>query len=202
MKAKTILLWALSAYIAAVFVQSLFFKFTGAPESIYIFSTLRDWSGISLFEPAGRWIIGLSELTASLLLFVPRTRIFGAALAIGIMSGAIFFIFFSPIGVVILGDWRRIVHARLRGVDLGLDHPGAFARRNPRLDRIRPQRIQAAIGGASSLNRDCARGRKGACQYCSATDLPRLPQDAWSMHPVCRRRSCGVHPTKCILPVK
>jgi uncharacterized membrane protein YphA (DoxX/SURF4 family) len=104
MKVRTILLWALSAYIALVFVQSLFFKFTGAPESIYIFSTLRDWSGIGLFEPAGRWIIGLSELTASILLFVPRARIFGAALAIGIMTGAIFFHLFSPIGVVILGD--------------------------------------------------------------------------------------------------
>jgi uncharacterized membrane protein YphA (DoxX/SURF4 family) len=104
MKVRAILLWALSACIAAVFVQSLFFKFTAAPESIYIFSTLRDWSGIGLFEPAGRWIIGLSELTASILLFVPRARIFGAALAIGIMTGAIFFHLFSPIGVVILGD--------------------------------------------------------------------------------------------------
>jgi uncharacterized membrane protein YphA (DoxX/SURF4 family) len=104
MKVRAILLWVLSAYIAAVFVQSLFFKFTGAPESIYIFSTLRDWSGVALFEPAGRWIIGLSELTASILLLVPRTRIFGAALAIAIMTGAIFFHLFSPIGVVILGD--------------------------------------------------------------------------------------------------
>jgi uncharacterized membrane protein YphA (DoxX/SURF4 family) len=104
MKVRAILLWALSAYIAAVFVQSLFFKFTGAPESIYIFSTLRDWSGIGLFEPAGRRIIGLSELTASILLFAPRARIFGAALAIGIMTGAIFLHLFSPIGIVILGD--------------------------------------------------------------------------------------------------
>lgn len=101
---RSVLLWGLSGYIAVVFVQSLFFKFSGAPESIYIFSTLRDWSGIGLFEPAGRWIIGLCELTASALLFVPRTRIFGAALAIGIMTGAIFFHLFSPIGVVILGD--------------------------------------------------------------------------------------------------
>ena len=104
MKVRAILLWVLSAYIAAVFVQSLFFKFTGAPESIYIFSILRDWSGIGLFEPVGRWVIGLGELTASILLFVPRMRIFGAALAIGIMTGAIFFHLFSPIGVVILGD--------------------------------------------------------------------------------------------------
>ncbi len=104
MKTRNILIWALSIYIAVVFVQSLFFKFTGSKESIYIFSTLRDWSGIGLFEPAGRWIIGLSELTASILLFVPRVRIFGAALAISIMSGAIFFHLVSPIGVVILGD--------------------------------------------------------------------------------------------------
>ena len=98
------ILWALSAYIATVFIQSLFFKFTGAYESIYIFSTLRAWSGIALFEPAGRFIIGGCELIASILLFVPRLRIFGAALAIGIMSGAIFFHLFTPLGVVILGD--------------------------------------------------------------------------------------------------
>ncbi len=101
---KTYVLWALSAYIAFVFVQSLFFKFTGSKESIFIFSTLRDWSGISLFEPAGRWIIGSAELIASILLFVPRARIFGAAMAIGIMTGAISFHLFTPLGVEILGD--------------------------------------------------------------------------------------------------
>src|ERR1043165_3863713 len=71
---KIYIVWALSAYIAFVFVQSLFFKFTGSEESIFIFSTLRDWSGIGLFEPAGRWIIGFAELVASILLFVPRRR--------------------------------------------------------------------------------------------------------------------------------
>jgi uncharacterized membrane protein YphA (DoxX/SURF4 family) len=101
---KIYIVWALSAYIAFVFVQSLFFKFTGSEESIFIFSTLRDWSGIGLFEPAGRWIIGTAELIASILLFVPRARIFGAAMAIGIMTGAIFFHLFTPLGVVIMGD--------------------------------------------------------------------------------------------------
>jgi hypothetical protein len=104
MRTRRYILWALSAYIAIVFVQSLFFKFTGSQESIYIFSTLRAWSGIALFEPAGRWIIGTAELVASILLFLPRLRIFGAALGIGIMSGAIFFHLFTPLGVVILGD--------------------------------------------------------------------------------------------------
>jgi hypothetical protein len=97
-------LWALSAYIAIVFVQSLFFKFTGSAESIFIFSTLRAWSGIALFEPVGRWVIGISELIASVLLLMPRTRIFGAAMAIGIMTGAIFFHLFTPLGVEIMGD--------------------------------------------------------------------------------------------------
>ena len=104
MTTRFYILWALSLYIAFVFIQSLFFKFTGAEESIYIFSTLRAWSGIALFEPVGRWAIGTAELVASILLFVPRTRIFGAVLAIGIMSGAIFFHLFTPLGVVILGD--------------------------------------------------------------------------------------------------
>jgi hypothetical protein len=105
MKSRSAILWLLSGYIAFVFVQSLFFKFTGAYESIYIFSTLRAWSGIALFEPFGRFAIGTLELIASiLLLFTPRLRIFGAALAIGIMTGAIFFHLFTPLGVAILGD--------------------------------------------------------------------------------------------------
>lgn len=104
MSYKTYILWALCAYIAFVFVQSLFFKFTGSVESIFIFSTLRAWSGIALFEPFGRWAIGTLELIASILLFVPRVRIFGAVLAIGIMTGAIFFHLFTPLGVNILGD--------------------------------------------------------------------------------------------------
>ncbi len=104
MTARRYIIWALSAYIGFVFIQSLFFKFTGSEESIFIFATLRAWSGIALFEPAGRWIIGICELIASILLFLPRTRIFGAAMAIGIMTGAISFHLFTPLGVEILGD--------------------------------------------------------------------------------------------------
>lgn len=100
----TIATFVLSAYIAFVFVQSLFYKFTGSEESIFIFSTLRDWSGIGLFEPAGRWIIGTCELIASILLFVPGFSVFGAAMAIGIMTGAISFHLFTPLGVEIMGD--------------------------------------------------------------------------------------------------
>lgn len=103
-RSKSIVAFVLSLYIAFVFVQSLFFKFTGSEESIFIFSTLREWSGIGLFEPFGRWFIGLSELVASILLFIPRLRVFGAGIALGIITGAIFFHLFTPLGVEIMGD--------------------------------------------------------------------------------------------------
>lgn len=101
---RSIALFVLSAYIAFVFVQSLFFKWTGSEESIFIFSTIREWSGIGLFEPFGRWFIGFSELVASVLLFIPRTRIWGAGMALVIISGAIFFHLVSPLGIEVKGD--------------------------------------------------------------------------------------------------
>jgi hypothetical protein len=105
MRKQTIVAFVLSLYISFVFVQSLFFKWTGSAESIFIFSTLRDWSGIGLFEPFGRWFIGFSELVASvLLLFVPRGRMWGAGMAFVIISGAIVFHLFTPLGVEIMGD--------------------------------------------------------------------------------------------------
>jgi len=102
--ARTIFTYALSLFIALVFVQSLFFKFAGAPESIYIFQTIEDWSGIGFFEPGMRWVIGLSELVASVLLFVPGLQVLGALMALGIMTGAIFFHLFTPLGIEVFGD--------------------------------------------------------------------------------------------------
>ncbi len=105
MRKQTIAAFVLSLYISFVFVQSLFFKWTGSEESIFIFSTLRDWSGIGLFEPFGRYFIGFSELVASvLLLLVPRGRMWGAGMALVIITGAIFFHLFTPLGVEIKGD--------------------------------------------------------------------------------------------------
>jgi uncharacterized membrane protein YphA (DoxX/SURF4 family) len=104
MRKKTIGVFVLSLYIAFVFVQSLFFKWTGSEESIFIFSTIREWSGIGLFEPFGRWFIGFSELVAAVLLFIPRTRIWGAGMALVIISGAIFFHLVSPLGIEVKGD--------------------------------------------------------------------------------------------------
>lgn len=91
-------------YIAFVFIQSLFFKFSGAPESIYIFQTIEDWLSLSFFEPGMRYVIGTTELVASLMLFVPGLRHIGALLSIGVISGAIFFHLFSPLGIVVKDD--------------------------------------------------------------------------------------------------
>lgn len=72
------------AQFAAAFImgQTLFFKFTGAPEPIYIFTTLGA-------EPWGRYGTGLGELVACVLLLMPRTAVLGALMGVGLMVGAI-----------------------------------------------------------------------------------------------------------------
>jgi uncharacterized membrane protein YphA (DoxX/SURF4 family) len=74
--------WLLRIVVAVIFVQTLYFKFTGAPESIYIFSKL----GI---EPYGRYGTGIFELIAAILILVPRTVLLGAVIGLGVISGAI-----------------------------------------------------------------------------------------------------------------
>jgi uncharacterized membrane protein YphA (DoxX/SURF4 family) len=74
--------WVLRLIVAFILLQTLFFKFTGARESVYIFSTL----GV---EPWGRIGSGVVELIAAVLLVIPRTTIFGAALSLAVISGAI-----------------------------------------------------------------------------------------------------------------
>jgi len=74
--------WILQVLAAAILLQTLFFKFTGAEESVYIFSTL----GV---EPVGRISSGVVELIAAVLLLVPSTVAAGALLALGVMAGAI-----------------------------------------------------------------------------------------------------------------
>jgi hypothetical protein len=74
--------WILRGIVAVILLQTLFFKFTGAKESIYIFTTL----GI---EPWGRIGSGVVELIASILILLPRTVVYGAALSLGVISGAI-----------------------------------------------------------------------------------------------------------------
>lgn len=81
-KTQTIISWALQIIVAAILFQTLFFKFTGAEESKYIFMRLGA-------EPWGRIASGVVELIAVILLLIPRTVPFGAILAFGTIAGAI-----------------------------------------------------------------------------------------------------------------
>jgi uncharacterized membrane protein YphA (DoxX/SURF4 family) len=80
---RLILTRTLQIVVATILLQTLYFKFTAAEESVYIFSTL----GI---EPYGRIGIGIAELIAVILILIPRTTLIGALLGLGIMSGALF----------------------------------------------------------------------------------------------------------------
>jgi hypothetical protein len=75
--------WGLRLIAALILLQTLFFKFTAARESVYIFSMLHA-------EPWGRIGSGVVELVASVLLLIPGTVVWGALLALATMAGAIF----------------------------------------------------------------------------------------------------------------
>ncbi len=81
-KLVLIVSWVLRITAAVILLQTLFFKFTGARESVYIFSTL----GI---EPWGRIGSGVVELIASVMILAPPTVAWGALLSLGVISGAI-----------------------------------------------------------------------------------------------------------------
>lgn len=74
--------WLLRVIVAVIFLQTLYFKFTAAPESVYIFSKLG-------MEPYGRIGSGVFELIAAILILIPRTVLVGALLGLGVISGAI-----------------------------------------------------------------------------------------------------------------
>jgi uncharacterized membrane protein YphA (DoxX/SURF4 family) len=76
-------IWIIRIVAAAILLQTLYFKFSAAEESVYIFSTL----GI---EPYGRIGSGIAELIAAILILIPRTTLIGAIMACGVIMGAIF----------------------------------------------------------------------------------------------------------------
>jgi hypothetical protein len=88
--------WICRIAAAGILLQTLYFKFTGAPESIYIFTTM----GI---EPWGRYASGVAELFAATLLLFPRTPAIGGLLAAGVMIGAIGS-HLTKLGIVVQND--------------------------------------------------------------------------------------------------
>lgn len=86
----------LKLIVAIILLQTLFFKFTGAAESKYIFEAVG-------MEPWGRIGSGVVELIAAILLFIPRMSWLGALMALGTVTGAIFF-HLTKLGIVVMDD--------------------------------------------------------------------------------------------------
>src|SRR3954453_16079682 len=82
-KTERTIAWICRIAAAIILLQTLFFKFTAAPESVYIFSKVG-------LEPWGRIGSGVAELIAAILILFPPTTWLGAGLALGVMAGAIF----------------------------------------------------------------------------------------------------------------
>ena len=95
-KAQTVTSWILQLVVAVILLQTLFFKFTGAEESVYIFTTVGA-------EPWGRIGSGVVELIAAVLLLTPALAPYGAILAAGVMAGAIAS-HLTILGVEVKGD--------------------------------------------------------------------------------------------------
>jgi len=95
-RAQTVASWILQIATAGILFQTLFFKFTGAEESVYIFTKVGA-------EPWGRLGSGVVELVATILLLVPGTASIGAVIALGVISGAIVS-HLTLLGIEVKGD--------------------------------------------------------------------------------------------------
>lgn len=91
-----ILEWLISIVASLILLQTLFFKFSGAAESIYIFEVVG-------LEPYGRIGSGVVELIAGLLLLIPKYRVYGAMIGLMVITGAIFF-HLTKLGIEIQND--------------------------------------------------------------------------------------------------
>lgn len=82
--------------VAIILIQTLRYKFTAHPDSVYIFETVG-------LEPVGRICIGILELIAGILLLIPRTIWIGATLTLGVIGGAIF-LHITKLGIEVNND--------------------------------------------------------------------------------------------------
>jgi putative oxidoreductase len=96
MKISTVISWICRIAAAIILLQTLFFKFTAAPESVYIFTKVG-------LEPWGRIGSGVAELIAAILILIPPTTWLGAGLALVVMAGAIFS-HFTILGIAVMDD--------------------------------------------------------------------------------------------------
>jgi hypothetical protein len=102
--------WACRAIATVILLQTLFFKFTAAPESVYIFTKVGNFVhaafsfiSIPMAEKFGRLGSGVMELVAGILLITPRYVWAGALLAMAATFGAIA-THLTILGIDVLGD--------------------------------------------------------------------------------------------------
>ena len=100
MKSKNLLLWACRIVAALIMLQTLYFKFTGSAESVYIFSQVG-------MEPVGRIATGIADLIASVLILIPKTSLIGATLSLIIMIGALA-THISILGIEVMNDGGQL----------------------------------------------------------------------------------------------
>ena len=100
MSPKNIFSWILRIIAAAILLQTLYFKFSGHPESVELFTKL----GV---EPWGRIGTGIIELITGILLLIPATAFIGALLGVGLMAGAILS-HLTVIGIESKGDGGQL----------------------------------------------------------------------------------------------
>jgi hypothetical protein len=99
-KTTNIIVWTASLTAALIMLQTLYFKFSAQPESVYIFTTVG-------MEPFGRIGIGIGELIASGLLLTPALRWIGALMGAGLMIGALFF-HLTILGIEVMNDGGKL----------------------------------------------------------------------------------------------
>ena len=93
---KPIFSWIFQIVAALILLETLYFKFTAAKESVFIFSTLG-------MEPWGRIGSGIAELISAILILIPSTVTIGAILALGLMAGALLS-HLTQLGIVVMDD--------------------------------------------------------------------------------------------------
>lgn len=148
--AKSIISWAIVAWICKVFLTSLPYKFTLHPDTRHIFGTIGNWiSGLFgeaiglAFSKFGSYVVGSFELLTSLILLFPiviwiirrmggvssqgiraRFHAIGGLMASAVMAGAVFFHLFTPLGIEVLheghSDGGALFYSALSILLLGL----------------------------------------------------------------------------------
>ena len=151
-RALKLLSWPAAFYIAYILLWYEQYKLTGDEGSVWLFQILADWLGIHDYEKPFRLAVASAELMAALLVLLPRTRLYGGALALGLMSGAIFFHTASPLGTDPYGDGGVLFHEAC-AVWLSAAFVLLAYRAEARAALLRSYRVFVAGPGAESASR-------------------------------------------------